>query len=119
MNLIKFSLLNAVLVATSAFATTNMEVKIATPTKEYIFPVMHLENGLIATSELDGLVLQVKALENNEMHETLILFDLNIVDSKGSLVPVENREFMFTDAVTEGGWGNTNGLSFVVKSDRN
>jgi hypothetical protein len=117
MNMIKFALLNSALISVQLFATTDVEVILSTPAKQYIFPLMQLNDGLVSSTELDGITIKAQPV----MSETVILFDVIVADAKGNAVPVENYEMVLGDneESNDQAWGSTNGLTFTVKAKRN
>ena len=116
MNMIKLALLNCIFIGAPASAVLDVEVTLSTPSKQYSFPSMQLNNGLVASFELDGITIKALPVFN----ETEILFEVIVADARGNQVSVENYEMTLDDTQesNDQAWGNTRGLTFAVKAKR-
>ncbi len=114
MNLLKLALLSGMFVASSLFATVELEVSVMAP-YEYNFPVMRLINGETGKAEVDGLFL----LANLVDQENIILFRLSIADANRNFITLKRYEFNF-DGLQEDeqAWGDSEGFIFRVKAKK-
>lgn len=110
MNLLKLALLNGMFVATSLFATVELEVSVMAP-QEYNFPVMRLINGQTGKAEVDGLFLLANLVDK----ENTIFFRLSIADANRNFIVLQRYELNFNGlSEVEQAWGTTEGLTFKV-----